>query len=196
MTAPLVESEQQQHAGDDQQVLQGDRAPVEAGGQQIEGIGGQQGATKQGGALTRDPAEEQVEQPDAGGSGEQHGNPQGPYAGAKSLENGAVDPGFESAQIAHEHHREAGAAPRVLVGDGVGLEDAVGEEGFVVLNAQNGHEGTAREEEQQAGGQSGKPEIENFRDPIHLIRVAISIFSLTKEKLLDCLKRNSTIWSI
>ena len=45
-------------------------------------------------------------------------------------------------------------------------------------------------------GQSGKPEIENFRDPIHLIRVAISIFALTKEKLLDCLKRNSTIWSI
>jgi hypothetical protein len=104
------------------------------------------------------------------------------------LEYGAVDPGFESAQVTHEHQREAGAAPRVFVGDGVGLEDAVGEEGFVVLNAQKGHEGAAREEKQQAGGQSGKPEIENFRDPIHLIRARL-IFS-------RCLKRNSSIWPI
>ena len=176
MTALLIEHDQEQHAGDHQQVLQGDRAPVEAGGQQIEGIGGQQATAKQGGTKARDPAKQHVEEPDGGGSGEQHGEAHGPYAGAKFLEYGAVDPGFESAQIAHEHHREAGAAPRVLVGDGVGLEDAVGEEGFVVLNAQKGHEGAAGDEKQQAGGQGGKPEIENFGDPIHLIRVAL-IFS-------------------
>jgi hypothetical protein len=74
------------------------------------------------------------------------------------------------------------AAPRVLIGDGVGLEDAAGEEGFVVLYTQKGHKGAAREQEQQAGSQGGKPDIENFGDPIHLIRVAINIFALTKEK--------------
>src|ERR1035441_987615 len=92
-------------------------------------------------------AEGQVEEPDGDGTGEQHGEAHGPYAGAKLLEYGAVDPGFESAQIAHEHHREAGAAPGVLVGDEVGLEDTAGEEGFIVLDAQNGHEGAARDEE-------------------------------------------------
>src|ERR1019366_1289034 len=145
-TALLVESEQEQHAGAEQQVLQCDGTPVEAGCEQIEGIGGQQSAAKQGGAPSGDPVQEQVEEPDAGGSGEQHGDSHGGYAGAKSLEYGAVDPGFESPQVTHEHHGEAGAAKWVGVGDGVRLEDAVGEEGFVVLNAQTGHEGAARDE--------------------------------------------------
>src|ERR1035437_4712151 len=119
--------------------------------------------------MSGDPAEEQVEEPDAGSSGEEHRDTHGPYAGVKTLENGAVDPGFKSPQVTHEHQREAGAAPRVRVGDDVRLEDAVGEEGFVVLNAQKGHEGAARDEKQQAGGQRGKAVIENSRDPNHLI---------------------------
>src|ERR1035438_3644117 len=174
----LVESEQEQHAGEDQEVLQGDRTPVKAGGQQIEGIGGQQTATEQGGALPGDPAEEPVEQPHAGGSGEQHGEAHHRYADAKPLEYGAVKPGFQSAQVTHEHQREARAAPRVLVSDGVRLEDAVGEEGFVVLNAQTGHESATREEKQQAGGQGGKSEIEISGEMDHLLVARISMCAL------------------
>jgi hypothetical protein len=51
-----------------------------------------------------------------------------------------------------------------------------------------GHKGTARDEKQQAGSQSGKSEVEKSGEPIHLIFARL-IFA-------SSLKRNISIWTI
>jgi len=53
------------------------------------------------------------------------------------------------------------------IGHGVGLEYAVGEEGFVVLHAQMGQKSRARHQEQQARGQRVIAEIENTNEANH-----------------------------
>jgi hypothetical protein len=146
-----VELHQQQQAGADQQVLEGHRAPVESRRQQVLGIGGQNDASNHGGAGAHGRAQEAVEDPDAGGSGQQGGEAQGPYAGAPN-EKWAPDPRLERAQVAHVHQRNAGVAEVPGVIPGLGLIERGGRQRLIRFDAEAADKGHSRKQEENRRG--------------------------------------------
>ena len=108
MRTGLVESNQQKGAAHQQQMLQGDGSPIEADGQEINRIHGEQTASNDGGTVAGDAPEQQKEKPQAGGAGQEHGFAKAPETSAENAEDRAIDPGFERSQIAHQHDGNLG----------------------------------------------------------------------------------------
>ena len=82
------------------------------------------------------------------------------------------------------------------VGDRVRLEDAVGEEGFVVLKPQKGQEPGPAAAKEQAGGQGGQTEFENSGEPVHLEIARIRRSAMFPKSFRSCPKRKFSIWPI
>ena len=153
MTLLLAKPHHQQHAAEKQQVLQGHRPPVEADGQQIGRIRGEQSASNNCRAFSGDAAQKQEKQPQTGHSRQQHRYPQRQHPRSKQSQNRTVKPRFQSADVTHDHERDMGMADADGVSSSGGFEERHAEDGFVVFDADVGQERQAGEQKIQASQQ-------------------------------------------
>ena len=144
---PLVAAEEEEEGGAEEEVLEGDGSPIEGGGEEEEGVGGEQDEADEGGAGTGGAAEEREEERQGGGGEEQGGDADGSGRRRPKVKEGRVEPGLEAAKVAHEHERNFVSENRAEFGHADGFENAGGEEGLIVLNAEEGDEGQAGQEE-------------------------------------------------
>jgi hypothetical protein len=156
-TSILGEAKHQEHGRDDQQVLERHRSPIEAGGEEITGVGGEQYGAEGGGARSGDAAQQKVEGAKAARAGQQHGLAQGPDAGAEAAEQGLIEPGLETAQVTHEHDGRVPLKEGVVVDGAQRGKEGPGEKRLVVLNADQRQEGLPSQQKEKAcGGQQSK----------------------------------------
>jgi hypothetical protein len=98
-------------------------------------------------ARSGESSQQQEEQPQAGHAEQQRRLPQAPDSRLENSEYRAVDPGLQRPQVAHQHDRQKGT-PELDGIPGARLQEGVPEESLVVLDAQPGNKGLARQEEE------------------------------------------------
>ena len=162
-------------------MLQRHRPPVEAGGEQIQRIHGQQTASNNSGTLSSHPAQQQEEQPDTGYAGQQNRIAQRRNPRAEDAEYRAIDPGFQGPQVAHQHERNLGMPDMEHEGRRARLVQDRGEQGFVILNAEVREEGPPREEEKDAGSPGAQAAMHSVRVRTHSVS-----WRIVREMVASC----------